>query len=180
MNILNAEAFQTMFKGASDIADAAVEIENKELCLSALTFMSDFSYSMSKVIPELFTLLEYRSFFGESAYDSIKVERNKSGSFTALFHKEFNKEFCDAYNITPVVEFKEIGDSYDDARTHVMSFVASWLESLKAKHIWRKDHQPCVNRNDDTKSPDSDTDEGMFQATKGCSGNCAACDHEDE
>ena len=192
MKINDVSAFETMFKGASDIADAAIAIENKELCLATLTFMSDFMYSMGIVVPEMFAELDYKRFFGESAYDSITVERNKNGSFTARFYKKFNDDVCKTYGIAPVLERTAVGDSYDNACSHVMAQISNWLEFIKAKTGLSSDSRPIVTHQD--QDPDiearyrakgmtpcnNDTDEGLFKATEGCCGNCAACDHEVE
>lgn len=190
MNILDVGSLQTMFSSASELAESAIAINNEEINLSTLTYMSELMYAMGRVTPVVFTLVEYRDWFGDSAYDHITVERKDETHYIATFHADFTEDVCNAYGVAPVLERTAVGQNYEESRNRVVIELMNWIESLKCKNQspthFKIDFKNVYKKfNEKTHSDtiktvlDSDTDDGFVKSTNGCDGNCHDCTHED-
>lgn len=75
MNMLSVPSVAEYLLYKSNEAGALVEMGNRELLANFASEMENELAILANVLRELFTLVEYRDFFGESAYDRIKVRR---------------------------------------------------------------------------------------------------------
>lgn len=183
MNILDVSSLCDMFEAASTLADTALSINNHEINQATLTYMSDIMYAMGRVVPTVVTLVEYRDLFGESAYNHITVERKDEDHYVATFRTEFNEDICKEYGIPSVLERSSLGSDYEEARTHVVLQLMTWIESLKCKNpsirkkfsddliniqekLNKQQQKDCekTNLNSASSSSNSDIDDGMYEA----------------
>ena len=170
MNLLDVNSIGEMCASASKIAECAIAVNNEDINLSTLTYMSELMYSMSKVLPEVLTLVEWRDHFGDQLYDHITVERKSEQNYEATLHVEFCEELSKYYGICPVLHRTSLGETYEEARSHVVLQVTDWIESLKDKplktvrlkiKLARHDTQKTNIKEDNDPSIRLDIDEGL-------------------
>ena len=148
MNLMSIPSMAEYLSAKASEADSLVEIDNHEMLVNFVEGMVGELHTIGRVLREMFTLVEYRDFFGDSAYDHITVKRLSETYYEAYYSKEWPEEFSKHFGLPKKTEFEASGTSADEARSNVIIQIMFMLEEMKVKswESYREEDRPRFAR----------------------------------